>query len=410
MSVDSLQSIDLSQVSDQLLTLLTDPTSNLAAALMLYGVIGLLVLIMLVAGIVLLMGGPEDEVQVQAQEPQPAEADSGALPPVHDVKAATVSAPPTPRPRRSPVVLLGVATVLVLAVWVVSGFTMSADAVCLTCHATSVHAKAKQGEDPHRSSTCVACHESGGVVGRYFTDVPARVIHFVDGGAGLSLQADYGTVPSSACSACHASGIKGVTLNSASGVRMSHVEPLAAGAKCLDCHEPTVGVVSRRTVGMGSCLRCHDGVTATSECDTCHDKRTAVAARARSTSFAKVQVPDVKCGGCHNEKQECDSCHGMRMPHTLAFKSTVHARAGAVDFWYNGGRTCARCHTATRRPCTKCHTTLLGKGHGPSMAKDHQGAVAEACNSCHQVYANPSSRDFCGPLCHSAAAEQGSPR
>ena len=171
-------------------------------------------------------------------------------------------------------------------------------------------------------------------------------------------------------------------------------------------------MVSRQTVGMAVCLRCHDAVTASSDCATCHDKKTAAAARAKTTSFAKAQVADVKCGGCHNEKTECDTCHGTRMPHTLQFKMNGHARAAAVDFWYNGGKTCtgSSCHTATRRPCSKCHTPLLGHGHSPAMAKDHQGATSARCNLCHQNWANPRSRDFCTDLCHTAAAKQESPR
>jgi hypothetical protein len=390
------------------MTLLTDPTSNLKAALILYGIIGIIVLIILVAGITLLMGTSEDEDEEFSEDREfyPEDED-------YDVEASEDDAPLEPaRPPLHPLITAALVTALVVSVWVLAGFTTSTNEVCSACHIASVHSKAQGTKDPHGSSDCVACHESGGVFGRYVGAVPARMLHFVSGGTGRSAQADYGKVSSSACSACHQKDIAGVTLNPDTGVRMSHAEPLAAKATCLDCHVVANGVVSLQTVGMRSCLRCHNNVTTSSKCSVCHDKQTAAAARAKTTKLAKAQVTDIKCGGCHDQKKECDSCHGVRMPHTLAFKAYAHARAGAVDFWYNGGKGCAgsSCHSATRRPCTKCHTSVLGHGHTPAMAIDHQTATSARCNLCHIAMANPRSRDFCTDLCHTEAAKQESPR
>lgn len=356
------------------------------------------------------MGVPDDEIMEPSAAttgPDGAEADAESAEDAPVADSEALKNPPIPP--WSPLVVLAVVAALLVAVWLLSGFTTSSDAVCMACHVSTVHKAAKSGEDPHGSAACVSCHEPGGVAGRYFTAVPSRMLHFLDGAAELSVQADYGRVASSSCIACHSRDIKGVTVNKVSGVRMSHVEPLAASATCLDCHTPLKGVVSRQTVGMRSCLRCHDAVTASSECSTCHDKQAAAAARANSTAFARPQVTDVRCGGCHDEKKECDSCHGTRMPHTLAFKAGAHARAAAVDIWYNGGKTCSGCHTATRRPCTKCHTELMGKAHGTNQATDHRGASAAACDRCHITFANPRGRDFCG-ICHLDAAKKESPR
>lgn len=414
MSVDDLKAINFSQLSDRLLTLLTDPTSNLQAALILYGMIALLVLIVLIAGIVVLSGLPDDE----DEEPDfdgsvvaPGAAEGVVLGAGSEGLAPAERQEPS-LPPLSPFVTIAMIASLVVAVWVVTGFTTSTNAACGACHVSTVHSDAKKGADPHSGADCVSCHEPSGGFGRYVTDVPSRVLHVVEGATGQAVQADYGRITSSACSNCHTADIARVTVNQETGVRMSHKEPLAASARCVDCHEPKAGAVTLQTVGMGSCLRCHDAVTAPSECTTCHDKQAAAAARARTTKLAKSQVTDVQCGGCHDEKTECDSCHGARMPHTLAFKAGLHARAGAADFWFNGGQTCAGsdCHTATRRPCTKCHTPILGKGHPITQAKDHQTATVSACR-CHNFMglANPRNRDFC-QLCHSEAALKESAR
>jgi len=411
-SVDDLRAIDVSRLSDQLMTLLTDPTSDLQAALVLYGMIALLVLIVLVTGIVVLMGTPDEDDELDfAREAGAADESAYAVPEVGE--HATASGEPAhSSPPLSPLVIIGVIGAVAGAVWVLAGFTTSSNAGCAACHVVTVHSDATKGSDPHGGVDCVSCHEPGGGFGRYVTDVPSRMLHFFDGASGLSVHAGYGRVASSACSSCHATGIAGVTVNKDNGVRMSHQEPLAVSARCLDCHKPVLGAVTRQTVGMSSCLQCHDNVTAPSECSTCHDKQAAAAARARTTDFAKAQVVDIRCGGCHDEVAECDSCHGVRMPHSLAFKANQHARAGAADFWFNGGQSCAgsECHAPTRRPCTKCHTPLLGRGHPASHAQSHQGATASAC-ACHDFFglANPKSRDFC-ELCHSVDAIKESAR
>jgi hypothetical protein len=257
----------------------------------------------------------------------------------------------------------------------------------------------------------VACHEPGGVFGRYVSGVPSRLIHFASQ-AGSSTPDEYGAVTASACSTCHASGLAAVATNKTRGLKISHKEPIAASATCLDCHAMNAGVVATYNAGMGPCLRCHDGKKASATCATCHDQKVATAARVRTTSFAIEQIPEVTCGGCHDEKKQCDTCHGIRMPHTKIFMAYAHARAGAVDYWYNGGKTCARCHTATRNPCTKCHSKIMGRAHGvsSSLPVAHRRAAESACNTCHGQWAYQKNRDFCKDLCHSPEAIANSPR
>lgn len=402
----------------QLYTLLTDPTSNLTAALVLYGIIALFVIILLIVAIMFIMGMPEDLEVVEGEGESryddgygyEFEAGEEAKPAAPTVAAAApapvLKVPRTPRQR-----LISASTALgvIAVVLVMAGYTTSNSAVCAGCHSQSPHATADKKSDPHAAVSCVQCHEPGGVVGRFAGNVPSRLTHFVDKAVGTSLQTGYGRVTAAGCSSCHAVTIAGTTTDKQRGIRMSHKEPLAASATCVDCHALQAGVVSSRTVGMNPCLRCHDSKTASAACATCHDKKASAAARLL-TITPEVQVPTVKCGGCHDEKKECDTCHGTRMPHSVEFKAYAHARAGAVDLYYNGGKACGKCHTATRRPCSKCHTPLLGHGHGANNLTTHKTAASVACNGCHQQWAYNRNRDFCKDLCHTPEAIATSPR
>jgi hypothetical protein len=398
----------LSELFSTLTYILLAPTSNLKAAFLLYGSIALLLLIGLVIAILIIMGSTKEDEAVGL----PGQGEATTIAGAPGSGRAKRSKPPM-GPRARLAVAVGIVLVLVAA-WTLTGYTTSNPALCKNCHwSASEHAKAPAGSDPHVHVSCVSCHEPGGAVGRYLSGVPARLIHFAASQSSTPPQNDYGRVTVSACSSCHAAALKGVATNETRGLKVSHKEPMAASATCIDCHALRAGAVGAHNAGMTPCLRCHDAKHASAECDTCHDERTASAARARTTSFSDVQIPYVSCGGCHNEKRDCDTCHGIRLPHSPEFMAYAHARAGAVDFWYNGGKTCSRCHTASRRPCQRCHGTLLGRGHGTgttSSVRAHQTATSASCNTCHLQFAYSTSRDFCKDLCHTPAAIQASPR
>jgi len=409
--VSDVEGIDLNSLTalpGQLMTLLVDPSSNLTAALVLYGIIAAGLLILVLLAIMWLISLPDEDEDL-ADDSESGSQSTQRAPVAEKTGVAPVAEVKQPKTARSLAIGMLVFAMVIAVIWVTAGFTTATDAVCLSCHADSSHAEAAKGQ-PHENTRCVSCHEAGGALGRYSANVPARLAHYIESWAPGQSLVSYGSVSQDACSQCHDADIADTTTNTKTGIRMSHVEPMAASATCTDCHQMQDGVVSSHNAGMNPCLRCHDSKTASATCVTCHDKKAAAAARARSTSFQDVQVPEIQCGGCHNEKTECDSCHGTRLPHTKTFMAGAHARAGAVNFWYEGGKTCARCHTAVRRPCTKCHTDLLGKAHGTSMAGSHSRGNSAACNACHQRYAQVDSRDFCRDVCHSAAAISYSPR
>ncbi len=398
----------LSELPSFLYYVLLNPAFNVKAAFLLYGAIVVLLLLVLVVAILFVTRSP-DEGGVSRPEGRR-----------ESVAGDRVSTPRRAKPARTPMgtnarlaVGAGVALVLIAA-WALTGYATSDPDLCKSCHwPASEHVKALTETDPHTNVTCVSCHERGGTLGRYLADVPARLIHFADTQSRFPLQDEYGRVTVAACSSCHDAALAGVAANEKRGLRMSHKEPLDASATCVDCHTLRAGVVSDHNAGMAPCLRCHNSKQASTECATCHDERAASAARARTASFTDVQIPDVSCGGCHDEKRDCDWCHGMRLPHSTEFKVYAHARAGAVDFWFNGGRTCGRCHTASRHPCQNCHEELLGHAHGTganTLVSGHQTAEVKACDTCHRQFAYAATRDFCKDLCHTPAAIAASPR
>lgn len=408
--------IDLQRLPGELLTLLVDPTSNLLAALVLYAIITVVLLIVVVLAIMFIISTPEEDEEggdaSRAEYDAGGDADDSAgLEPLvgtdDGVGAGAGSA--AARPPRNRLVTLAWVAGTALAVWVAAGASTASDALCESCHVETAHTLSTALADPHARVGCVSCHEPGGLPGRFVTGVPARVGH-IAGSVFASGGDAYGRVTEAACASCHRSGIAGVTVDDVRGLSMSHAEPLEAGVRCIECHRLTDGVVAAHTAGMNPCLRCHDSQTASAECATCHDETAAAAARARSTGFARPQVEWVRCGGCHDEQRYCDPCHGTRMPHSPDFMRYSHARAAAVDFWFNGGDGCVSCHTPERRPCTRCHTSMIGSGHGPGLAQTHSLASEQACNTCHQAWAFMPQRDFCADVCHSEAALAESPR
>lgn len=308
---------------------------------------------------------------------------------------------------------VGFVVLLVLGgIWVVAGAMSSDSDSCKSCHWPSAsHARAVQGTDSHSDIACVYCHEAGGDLGRYVTGVPLRLMH-----SGMEPKDEvpgtgYGRVTVSACSSCHQADLPRTITSPERGLRISHKEPMAASATCIDCHVMRDGVVASYNAGMKQCLRCHDGNPASARCETCHDKNTSAAARVRTTSFQGVQIQQVRCGGCHNEKRQCDPCHGARMPHTTEFMAHDHARAAMVDFWFNDGNGCRRCHTETRRSC-RCHSSQIGGAHGgtKSFLLVHKKGTSTKCNTCHARFAYLATRDFCRDVCHSPEAIAASPR
>ncbi|MHB8924869.1 MAG: hypothetical protein ACYC5I_06225, partial [Coriobacteriia bacterium] len=271
------------------------------------------------------------------------------------------------------------------------------------CHGDSAHVTTQEANDPHEATSCIRCHEGGGPVASYTTGAPRRVAHIVSGMVQGRSSGTYGYVGSSGCTACHGAYISQTWIDKAKGVKMSHVEPLDAGAQCLDCHQTRDGVLGTATTKMQPCLRCHDGTDAPAECSYCHVGDFALAVTGRSvpsTATAQRLVSNPQCGGCHSQ-ETCDACHGIRMPHTPEFMQYAHAREGVEDLWFNDGKACGKCHYEGNRACTSCHKgSFLSHGTKFRLRHGTSGGSGTGCDSCHGEMAFRNGRDFCVDLCH----------
>jgi len=300
---------------------------------------------------------------------------------------------------------LAFATSLVMVVgalvWTVAGITSASRDVCVSCHLRTSHT-ASQQRDPHRLTQCVACHEGGGPIARATINPLLRIRHFILSRTNSPAVLAYGRpISSESCRRCHASELRGTSVNKARGIKVSHVEPLDAGAECVDCHAAEAGIVTSRTLGMAPCLRCHDDRTAKATCDSCHigdPARAILASDPTSGALAQQLVSNPRCDGCHVSEKECDTCHGTRMPHTDLFMVYGHAREAAIDIWDNGGRTCRKCHYPGHRDCSGCHKSPFPQ-HGVSFKYSHRGATWTSGCTCHNWNTRERGIPFC-QICH----------
>ncbi|MBN2823359.1 MAG: hypothetical protein JXR33_09250 [Coriobacteriia bacterium] len=392
---------DFSKVPSLVWEIVVDPASRPVEAMLIFGIMVVILVMLLLVVLMLVTRGTDDtEVDeastLEAKVAQDIQASEGMI--------ASELATPVAVRKRMPtglIVVLGV-----LGWWLATGLTTSAPAACLSCHSDSSHALSQSQDDPHGSTSCVSCHESGSFLAGITTSVPTRVAHIISGIASERPGGDYGYVAGNVCRACHDSDIAETTTDEVKAVRVSHAEPIEAGAQCLDCHVLRDGIMGSATTGMQPCLRCHNDIDASAECAYCHvdDIALAVAGRSEpSTATAQALVSDPQCGGCHSQ-ETCDACHGIRLPHTPEFMAYAHAREGVEDIWYNDGETCGKCHYTGHRACTTCHTGRF-PSHGSVFAPRHgaAGATSAGCDSCHAGMAYQSGRDFCVDLCHSTS-------
>ncbi len=345
--------------------LIREPSANPVQAVLLFGILIVLVLIVVVSALLVVMG-----------RGRPARGAAGAS-----------NARGVARKRKAPdakaqVTLVALVAIACAAVWVVAGVSTSTDMACKSCHTGAPHGSATG--DAHAGVGCVACHETGGLIAAATIGPIARYEHFMSGVATGGATSYGKPVASDSCAACHRSQITGVFIDEVLAVRVSHKEPMAAGARCTDCHALDSGKIPAWTTGMTPCLRCHSGTLASASCPTCHAGDPSRAARSTEPTaggFAKILVSNPQCGSCHTSQAKCDGCHGIRMPHTEKFMRYGHAREGVIDIWDNGGRTCSKCHYEGHRPCTKCHRKF--PSHPMDFKKSHQAATWTATCGCH---------------------------
>lgn len=270
--------IDLVKLLASIKQIVNNPLSNPQATLLLVGAVIITLLLAVLITVYFVGFRRRDEYVIvttlEGGEPVGLPEVSSS-PPASDVAGEESTA----RTMSERAIIVAGVIVAVLVVWLLVGAATSPRALCLSCHGDSTpHSSAESArtDNPHASLACASCHEAGGLIGSLTTHVPGRIAHAVTGLLdGESKRGYRGPVSSSACLACHAEILDGVFVNEEQGWRVSHAQPVEAGALCVDCHIlPTPGgALTDTTVGMSACMRCHNGVDERAECSLCHDDR-----------------------------------------------------------------------------------------------------------------------------------------
>lgn len=301
---------------------------------------------------------------------------------------APAQAAAKPRPRRRVRHLgLYVSAVLALAAVAVAYAGTSQDRYCTeTCHAMTAPAEAWTAS-AHATVPCVRCHEGtfGAALVPAVSQRTRSLYYELTRAEGVAVTA----LPAERCLGCHGDVAQGVVVGG-NGVAMAHEHVLAAGYACEDCHGAQGHVHAERSPTMASCLACHDGETASIDCDVCHRAASDKLIEVDDTRFGKLQLPETPtCSGCHSE-EACDACHGLRMPHPPGYASPeAHAEPAAFR---RKQTLCYRCHTFA--DCAECHEPF-NKTHGDDWERAHATHPRDTtwCAGCHET------ADMCG-LCH----------
>lgn len=375
-----------------------NPSSNRPAAILLATIAVTFVLLLVVAVIRLLSSTRVDEDEDYEYVLVDEEGNEIAA-----ARSTAQEAGPDSRPVRvshlghHQRVLLSLVSLLLLLL--AAGAASQSRGACLTCHQGIQHTAAVAG-DAHRSVRCTDCHESGNALISLTIAVPARMTHVLSGIVGKESRGGFGPVPGSACRNCHESVATTVIEDSGRALRVSHKEPLEAGARCMHCHRLNdEGKVGRQTAGMNACLRCHNDAVASADCSVCHIGDVGLAAVSTVPHSPREIIAQPDCYACH-ESTSCDACHGVRLPHAPDYRLS-HMMDAARDLWFNDGRKCYACHTAQRNSCYQlgCHMNELDfhRTEDQAFPLSHGNDPEWECGGCH-VYA-ASLDDPCS-MCH----------
>ena len=168
-------------------------------------------------------------------------------------------------------------------------------------------------------------------------------------------------------------------------VVFAHKNHLERGAECTRCHSGILAPATQDTTAlplMATCMSCHDGLTAASDCKLCHGDRVSLAdihpGDWRHAHGDVAAQEDASCAGCHTRTASCLECH--RGDNLTGFTHGLDAAGKEA--------TCASCHE-TRQFCTDCHerNNRIPLDHSRIAWLSEHGHQAQAdpeqCAACH---------------------------
>lgn len=233
-------------------------------------------------------------------------------------------------------------------------------AICLTCHADVVPAKASSAHKVVVEGNCVACHDPHASNNKANLKTAGNALcvgcHTALKDAITTVKFKHAPV-TDGCLGCH---------NPHASEKAPHLLRSAVPSLCVGCHAPDSPSFSRQhagyPVGRGNCVSCHQphgsntpgmllatvhGPVASKRCDQCHNPATSP--RPFETKRAGFEL--------------CGTCHGAMLKDTLDKR---HAHWPVLD-----RKGCLNCHEphASRQPklvnvdeatlCGRCHKDTL---------------------------------------------------
>lgn len=170
--------------------------------------------------------------------------------------------------------MMGIVGGGILLLSVFSFWWTSQPEFCNRCHVMNKYVAAWE-RSPHQDVNCETCHTQPG----FFGFVGGKI-------AGLQVVANFirgdytddsfnAAVPNASCLRCHEDILEDVYTSPETGVTVSHFHIIDNGGKCMNCHSTvahleTVPIGSATFPTMDTCMKCHNGHLAPTDCAICH--------------------------------------------------------------------------------------------------------------------------------------------
>jgi len=221
------------------------------------------------------------------------------------------------------------------------------------------YAATRESIDQWRSSTharmsCGGCHLEPGLRSHIeygFKAVPAFYSQLFQGPTENNL---LGSPSSAACRKCHTIDRRVSADGDLLIPHLAHIDKL--DIECSQCHANLVHANNEKGLNrppMTGCVAsCHNGKTATDQCNDCHTGK-QVPDSHKQGNWLKIHQDESKkqdCTSCHGWSPDyCDQCHSKRPDsHSGNWKKNHSKRASA-----EGDEGCLFCHE--RAFCEDCH-------------------------------------------------------
>ena len=191
------------------------------------------------------------------------------------------------------------------------------------------------------------------------------------------------------CGQCHRDPEDPVAVElPAPTVKFSHERHLKDRVDCATCHGP---IVEEPVIPvMATCMKCHNGLKAESDCALCHEGKQTLGdmhpAGWRHAHAEQATLDREWCATCHTNQKFCLDCHrGDNLTgeiHSLNYQFTHGLDAQGKE------SDCARCHDR-RTFCNDCHESQnrMPLAHSTlAWRTEHSQAARkdiENCASCH---------------------------